>query len=115
LLDTVYHPLDLRLRGGVQWQVYDWRTALFVNYTGEYTNPTVTPAQSVDAWTTADLTIAYNASWLADTRFTLSVLNFTDEDPPFVSSPLAQFAFGFDATNASALGRFVALSLSKQW
>ena len=107
--------LDLRLRVSVQWHVRDWRTALFVNHTGGYTNPTVTPAESVDDWTTADLTVAYTASWLADTRLTLSVLNLTDEDPPFVSSPLAQFAFGFDATNASALGRFVALGLSKQW
>jgi hypothetical protein len=33
------------------------------------------------------------AAALADTRLTLSVLNALDEDPPFVSSPLAQFAF----------------------
>src|SRR5262249_45590381 len=115
ILDTVYHPLDLRLRAGIDWHINAWRTALFINYTGGHKNPTVTPTESVDSWTTADLTVAYTAHWLADTHFILGILNLTDEDPPFVASPLAQFAFGFDATNASGLGRFVSLSLSKQW
>lgn len=114
-LDTIYHLIDLKLRGAAHWQHDPWHTSLFLNYVDDYTNTTVTPAERVDAWMTVDLTLTYNAPWFAGARFTLSAINVFDEDPPFVASPIAQVAYGFDATNASALGRFVSLAVSQKW
>jgi outer membrane receptor protein involved in Fe transport len=52
-----------------------------------------------------------------ETKLALSVQNLFDRNPPFVAAPAsAPYSnVGFDALNASPLGRFVALQLSKDW
>jgi outer membrane receptor protein involved in Fe transport len=43
----------------------------------------------------------------------LGIRNLFDEEPPvFLSNT---FGIGYDPANADALGRFVSLSLTKQW
>jgi iron complex outermembrane receptor protein len=80
--------------------------------------------QTIDSWSTADLYLAYAtdraANWLNDVTIALSVTNLTDEEPPFVDIPAAitlpnENVLPFDAANASALGRFVALQITKRW
>ena len=123
LVDTILHPVDLRMRGSAAW-TYDGITAsFFVNYTDSYTDNQLgdDDAVRVDSHTTVDLTLSYDTgerfgpAWLHDTVFQLSVLNLFDEDPPFVDFGGGQGAFGFDPTRASALGRFIAFQVSKRW
>ena len=70
--------------------------------------------QEIAAWNTIDV----RASWSAESgpfaglHLALSVQNLTDEDPPFYDSPAGD---GFDAAQASVLGRTIALQMIKRW
>jgi outer membrane cobalamin receptor len=123
ILDTAYHPLDLKARGGVSWSHRGWGASAFIHYTDGYVNDTVAPPENVGSWTTVDLQLTYETGpatgtqWrgLSDLRFALSAQNVLDEEPPFVTSPLALFEVGFDPTNASPVGRFLSLTATKRW
>jgi iron complex outermembrane receptor protein len=44
-------------------------------------------------------------------RLSLNGQNLTDEDPPIVLNG----ASGWDSTNASPIGRFLSVEISKRW
>jgi outer membrane receptor protein involved in Fe transport len=119
VLDTAYHPIDLRARASISWSRDAWSSSLFINYADGYVNDTASPVADVASWATVDLQLAYeiNAAtgWLDGWRVALSAQNILDEDPPFVSSPVAQIALGFDPTNASPVGRFLSLTATLRW
>ncbi|WP_396593514.1 TonB-dependent receptor plug domain-containing protein [Brevundimonas sp. R86498] len=98
-------PIEWRGRGslGVNWREFSGN--LFVNYTGGYTNnlavnalgTTIAP-QEVDAWVTADMTVAYAtafaspaAGFVRGVRASLTIQNLTDEDPPIVITSQGAF------------------------
>lgn len=121
LVDTLYNPPDLKLRGGVDWSRHNFHASLSVNYADSYANPLVTPTGLVDSWTTGDVQLSYvagdapAAGAFANLSVLLSVINVTDEPPPYVVT-LPIFAdVGYDPANASPLGRFVSLQIRKQW
>lgn len=115
-VDLLGRPVDFRGRGSLNWNRGNWMVSGFVNYIDGYTDNVSNPARAVDSWTTVDLTVAYStdesAGFLSDTRLALTTQNLLDEDPPFVDTI---GAVGYDATNASPLGRFFALQLTKVW
>ena len=115
-VDTVGRPIDFGARANASWSRGSWDVSGFLNYVDAYTNNVSNPEQSVDSWTTVDLTISYdtgdNKGILSGTRVSLNAQNLFDEDPPFVDS------FGglaYDSANHNPLGRFVALQLTKEW
>jgi iron complex outermembrane recepter protein len=113
-LDTTGNPVSERFRLTTSWSHLGYDVSLSVNYTGSYDDTTQVPKRTVDAWTTIDSRISYrtpaSAGWLSDVDVALTVSNLLDEDPPFVNS-----AIGYDAFNASALGRFIGLQVTKAW
>lgn len=115
-VDTLGRPVDFRARANVTWNHESWTIAGFINYTDGYTDQFSDPERAVDSWTTLDLTVAYNTSEYAglfsNTRVALTTQNLLDEDPPFVNT---FGGVGFDATNASPLGRFFAFQVVKDW
>ena len=115
-VDQIGRPVDFRARGSVAWRRDRWVVSGFVNYTDGYTDNFSDPVRPVDSWTTVDLTVAYNigkgAGFLSDTRFALTTQNLLDEDPPFVDT---FGGVGYDATNASPLGQFFSLQMTKDW
>lgn len=125
---TYNNPPDWRARAYMSWQVGGWTTNLFVNHTDSYVdNRTATPTP-IDSYTTVDARLAYSftqrfpTGFLSGVTVGASVLNLADEDPPRTAvvtpiggSPGTGFDPGFDTTNASPLGRFIALELTKQW
>lgn len=125
--DTFGNPPNLRMRAMASWQRGGWSANAFVNYTDSYTdNRLLTTPVSVDAYTTVDARIAYSFSnrfsggFLSGVTVGASVLNLLDEDPPsttvVIPSPgVPSFDLGFDPTNASPLGRFIALEFTKTW
>lgn len=120
LLNTVFHPMDLRLRGGLTWSRGPFASTVIVNYQDGYNNALVTPPSPVSSWTTADLQISYDTklapdSMLAGTRISLNVQNLFDADPPRLSASPGIVNFGYDGTNASALGRFISFQITKDW
>ena len=57
----------------------------------------------------------YGQAFLNSTVVRLSVLNLFDEDPPSTMGNPTFRLFGYDATNASPLGRFISLELAKRF
>ncbi|MBL8270567.1 TonB-dependent receptor [Steroidobacter sp.] len=124
LLNTVYYPVQLRLRGSLSWQRAQWDLGTSVDFTDSYRDvrtvaPYYGPAtrSRVSSWTTVNLNVAYRvpetaAGWFGGTRLSLSAQNLFDRDPPFVAGVEG---LNFDPTNASAMGRFVAIEVGKQW
>ncbi len=119
VVSTIGNPVDLRLRGRLVGSLRAFTGALFVNYIDGYRNSAVTPAERVRSWTTFDLQMGYEVPAargpLAGLRFSLSVTNLFDRDPPYVNNPTPYSAAGFDPANASAIGRLVALQVIKTW
>lgn len=117
ILNTAYNPVDLRVRGRAILQRGSLTFATFVNFTNSYQENDTAGAREIPAWTTVDATLKYRFNIehgpLADAALLLSVTNLLDRAPPFV--PNQQFGVNFDGANANALGRFLAVQLSKRW
>lgn len=116
---TIGNPTDLRLRGRAVLTVDRWSVAGFVNHSAGYLNNAVTPFESVDGFTTVDLTIAFtpgvDTGALKGLRIALAVNNLFDRKPPYVNNRTSLSAAGFDPEQASAVGRLVALQIGKAW
>lgn len=117
-VDTIAHPVALRARAGLSWHYKNLRASLAVNYQDSYKNTEILPNEAIDSMTTADLQLVYStdstsprSEWLSGIKVALTVVNLSDEDPPFTNSALG----GYDAANATPLGRFLALELTKSW
>ena len=122
LVDTVFNPTDFRFRANASWSKDGFAAAAFFNHTGGYTDNVAVPETDVDSWTTVDLSLSFNTedrfgTWLLDNvRLSLSVQNVFDEDPPFVlGAPPPAASVGYDPANATPLGRFIAVQVSKAW
>ncbi len=119
-VNTVGNPLKLRMAAHLSWSRKGWNVLTTVNHSGAYQDPGFVPVRGVDSWTTVDLNLGYRPDggrgWLVDTQCNLGVNNLFDQSPPFVN----QFdsyggIFGYDATNASLIGRQVSLQIVKRW
>lgn len=119
VLGSVGSPVPLRLRGQLGWSQGSIAITAAVNFTDDYRNQTVSPAQHVDAWTTTDLQLSYqfrNGSGpLSGVRAALSVTNLFDKDPPFAVLRTPTTVIGFNPDNASPEGRLVSLQVAKAW
>jgi iron complex outermembrane recepter protein len=126
LLNTFAEPTKWRGQGQFSWTQAGFTAALSINRVSGYDNSLVTPRQPIDAWTTGNLYFSYDTNegvatgWMRGVRISLSIQNVTNEEPPYVQIP-AEFLLPevnpvpFDPTNASPLGRFIALQVSKHW
>ena len=118
-VDVLYWPVDFKLRGSVSWTNRGFTAFAAVNYVGGYRdNIDKSVANGIDAWTTVDLSLAYNSGdrldsvLVNDIRFGFTVTNLFDSDPPFVTTP---FGLNYDSANANPFGRQVNLTLSKSF
>ena len=120
-IGTLYNPVDLRLRGRTAYSRDGFGANLFINYTGAGRVDNTADAARIDSWTTVDVTLSYDTrekysnSALDNAVLRLSVRNLFDKDPPSTPSIPSLGIFGFDPTNASPLGRFTALEVTKRF
>lgn len=116
-LDTTNAPVDTRARLSARWSRGAWGAVAALDYVDSYTNTTITPNQRVKAWLTADAQLSYAPEVprgpLSGLRAALDVRNVFDTNPPRVAHVTA--SVGYDPEQASALGRVVALTLTKSW
>ncbi len=126
VIDTIFYPADLRLRGGVSWQESRWRASAFVNFVDEYTDDRNLGGVGdvpVEAWTTVDASLGFETGdrgsqgILSNFQISLNIQNLFDEAPPFIEGSAAAFgrSRGFDPSNADPLGRFVSVRVTKDW
>lgn len=123
VVDTVFNPVDLRVRGSASWSRSGFTASTFVNYVDSYVddrNLLGTGDVPVGSWTTVDVNLSYDTgvrpedNLIDNTRFSLSVLDLFNQEPPTVGSAFGS-GTGYDPTNASALGRFISLQITTAW
>ena len=113
-LDTPGEPADLRGRASLDWNRGAWGATVSANYVDGYSDGM---GGSVASWTTVDVQGRWRTSEMMRSPWrglslSLGVRNLLDEAPPFYD---AFQGVGFDAANASPMGRVVSLQLSKTW
>jgi outer membrane receptor protein involved in Fe transport len=120
-LDTVYNPVDLKMRGHAALTRGPWSAALFVNYINSYKDNRAVPTVQVASWTTADVTLRYAPTFamgpFSNSSVALSVTNLANRNPPYAAPqyPASYGGAAFDGANASLLGRFISLQVSTRW
>jgi iron complex outermembrane receptor protein len=122
LLDVIYNPLRLKLRGSLNWHLGGLTSQLTVNHIGAYTNNLSPVKPDVDSFTSLDLYVGYNfadqfsGTWLEDLTVALDVTNAMDEEPPFVDiAQSGNGGGGFDPTLVNPLGRVIGFSVSARF
>jgi iron complex outermembrane recepter protein len=120
LSGLAFYPARLRTRSGATWTLNGWSLTGTVNYLGREMNVEVEPIQSVGSWTTIDASLRYAPTlpgFLSGLRFSLAALNLFDRNPPRVLIPTTALGLhlNYDSSNTSPLGRFLSLSVSKEW
>lgn len=119
LVGTAFNSPKLRVRGGAGIQRGWFQGSLFLNYQSGSLNNISVPQQRVDSWFTIDgqvgAEVGEGRRYLSGLAVALSVRNIFNQDPPFVGPGTSIQPFGYDSTNASPLGRFISLRLSKKW
>lgn len=115
-VNSVYYPVDLKMRGGIALSRQQAAAGIFVNYVDSYRDPANVARPHVSSWTTVDLNLAYHFGASADpqrgTSLAFNVQNLFDRDPPFIVNSINT---GYDPTNATALGRFLSMTLTHRW
>ena len=120
LVNTRFNPVAFRGTGSLGWSRGGWSANAFLNYVNSYKDPSSVPGQvfRIGSWTTVDLAAQYDtgtrpsAKALRNLTIGATMLNLLDKDPPFIRSTEG---LNFDGSNASPLGRFVAVQLTKKW
>ena len=116
LAGTLFNPAKLNSRIGAVWQQRGFTASLFGNYKSGVTN--TLDGKKGGSFTTFDATLRYDTgvrddAW-SNLALELSVQNVLDCAPPLYT-PISPTYTPYDATNYSAVGRFVSLSVSKHW
>jgi iron complex outermembrane receptor protein len=118
ILNTTYNPTDLRLRGRAIATEGALSAGLYINFTNAYRDVDITPSGHVSSWVTADAILSYDfgsaGAPLSGVSVSLSVINVTDRDPPYVTNSFG-VPITYDGANANALGRYFSLRLQKRW
>jgi iron complex outermembrane receptor protein len=120
-LNRVYQPLRWRARGGLSWNRPGWNGSLFLNYAGAYLDDRAATVRDVRAYATVDGNLSYDfpaaaPGWLHGSRIAVYAENLLDARPPRIArDPGTATGLGYDAVNASARGRFLAVQLRRSW
>lgn len=125
---SAFPSVKTNWRGHLGWELEGLSADFYVNYTGSYRNVNGTarlPVQSnaagvyegvggdvVDRNITYDAHLGYDFSdgWMDGTRFSVSVKNLTDKEPPYFNT-----GAGFDALVANPIGRTVTMGVTKRF
>lgn len=112
---TYGYPQDFRARAMFGWDRGPISTRVTLNYLSGYKNLTSALVQDVSSYTTVDVDLGYTfgddaGPFASGVRLGLNARNLFDRNPPFVDAGL-----GYDPSAASALGRVVSLSLSREF
>ena len=122
-LNTVWGPVDTRVRANVGFSRQALSASAFLNYTDSYRDVRTPNAAGpgyrahVASWSTVDLNVRYELDRFLkvagmNASISFSALNVLDRDPPFVAS---LYGLHFDGVNANPLGRFLSAQLVVDW
>jgi outer membrane receptor protein involved in Fe transport len=118
LAGTLSNPARFNGRLGAVWVSGGFTASTFVNHTSGVTSRLRAVQEKTASFTTLDTTTSYafggRGGALPEMTLGLSVQNLLDRAPPLYAPAVATYV-PYDATNYSAIGRFVSVSLSAHW
>ncbi|HKC03063.1 MAG TPA: TonB-dependent receptor [Sphingomicrobium sp.] len=120
-LDTPFHTIGWRARGGLSWSRGPFSAITFLNYTDAYRDNRRPQTRRVGAFTTLDAGLAFDGAgtgrgWMRRFRLALNVQNLFNADaPPLLPDPGSTRGIGYDPVNATGRGRTVSLQLRGRW
>lgn len=118
---TIFNPPKYRFRGGPSWSNNQWSATITLNYVHSELDTSNYPSQAISSWTTTDAQASYrfgdSSNILSGLKLSAAVQNAFNREPPKVSteSTTSLPGVGYDSTNASALGRFISVYVTKAW
>lgn len=119
LAGTVFNPPELSARLGTVWNRDRFTVSTFANYSGGVVDTVNPGSRKGGSFTTLDATLRYSieGSGTAGSglQFELSAQNLFNRAPPLFTPELADYAPPYDATNYSAIGRFLGVSVTKHF
>ncbi|WP_404337871.1 TonB-dependent receptor domain-containing protein [Sphingomonas sp. MMS12-HWE2-04] len=118
LAGMIYNPSTWRARGGVRFDQGGLSVSSYVNYLSGNRDRRILPERAVASFTTWDLAITYrveaDGSLLDGLEVALSGSNILDQAPGRIRQGNT-IEPTYDSTNGSAIGRFLSLTVRKQW
>lgn len=116
-LNTLYNPVDFQLTGRLGYAQGGLSGQVGLNYKDSYRTDGSDMARPVGSWTTVDATISYKfisaADWRRGVGVSFIAKNVFDQMPPRTPTFGDHIVPGYDPTNATPLGRFLAIEVSK--
>jgi outer membrane receptor protein involved in Fe transport len=122
VLNTIYNPVRFRAKTNLSWVSGRVSVNGRINHLNSYKNlndpACAPPGCSVASWTTFDLSASYipasvsAPSMLDGVRISVDAANLFNRKPPFAYQARG---LNYDPTNASPLGRSLAVSVVKRW
>lgn len=115
----IFYAPKFKARGGLSWSKNRVSATAIMNYISSEIDNGVTPNIGVASWTTVDTSLAFafpkSDDVLGGVRLSFSALNLFNKAPPHTISPTTYVGLNYDSTNASIIGRFISLNLTKAW
>jgi iron complex outermembrane receptor protein len=118
LVSTQTNPIDLRLRASLGWRLGGFELSSFANFSNHYRDTASVPERTVSKLLTLDLNVSYEFAHdrgplLSNTTWALAVQNLQNRDPPYLRNGVV--GIGYDQENADPLGRFIGLTIRRNW
>lgn len=115
---TIFNPPHWRARFGVAWQGRNAGLSANLGYVGSNRDTRFPQIERVGPFVTLDLSASLrtgaSAGPLRGIELRLSALNLLNEDPDRIRNSQPE-APPYDSTNQSPVGRFISLSVRKEW
>lgn len=114
----IFTPPTFRARGSVNWETPAVQLSVSLNYLDDTLDNRFPVTEQIGSFTTFDLSGSFRTDkekgLLRDLELRLSVQNLLDERPDLIRTSDPTYA-PYDSTNHSPIGRFVSISVTKQW
>jgi len=114
----IFNPPHWRARLGALWQGRSKGLSAFLNYVGATRDNRFPTVEHIGPFVTLDLSASLRTSAEAGAfrgmEFRLSALNLLNEEPDVIRNSQPE-APPYDSTNQSPVGRFIGVSVRKEW
>lgn len=118
LAGELFNPPHVRIRAGATWQRDGLSLAAFVNHSSRLEDRRFNPPVTLGAMTTAEITAHAHMTdgppLLRNIDIALAVRNLFNSQPSLIQGTQI-FETPYDSTNASPFGRFISLTITKDW
>lgn len=116
----IFTPPRFKARASIGWTKDSITPILYINHISRSNDTRSTPAVGISAQTTFDASVQYRfpeqSGPLSKVNILLNVQNMFNQRPPAIAPTNGALDYvNYDSTNFSPIGRFLSLTLSKDW